>query len=70
MTWLVECGAFELGEDALEVNLRPPGGSASVDIRHREHGRLEVMLSLAAATFEPCTLNARIKRAVYTGRDR
>ena len=58
MTCLVERGVFKLDGDVLAVDLRTSGSSASVDIRRREDGRSEVMLSLAAATFESCNLNA------------
>jgi PhzF family phenazine biosynthesis protein len=59
MTWLIERGFFQLDKaGSRAVNLRTPGGSASVNIRRREDSRPEVMLSLSASTFESCSLTA------------
>ena len=57
MTWLVERGEFTFeGNNSQAVTLRTPFGAAIVDLRRRADGRPEVMLNLAASTFESCTV--------------
>ena len=59
LTWLVERGAFALdGKRPLSVTLCTPAGSAPVDLRRREDGRTEVMLTLETVRFEPSPLDA------------
>ncbi len=59
MTWLVERGLFQpRNSKTLIVNLRIAGGSVDVEVRSRDDGRVEVMLPLSAATFEPCSVTA------------
>ena len=59
MTWLLERRTFEFaGEDTLVLTLRTPAGSATVELVRRADDRVEVMLHLDAATFEPCSVGA------------
>ena len=54
MTWLVERGVLAPDDGrAITITLRTPAGSAPVEVRRREDGRIEVMLSLDAVDFEP-----------------
>ncbi len=59
MTWLTERGWFvpETGESA-KTQLRTPDKSSEVEIRLREDGRPEVLLTLAPAVFEAAVVNA------------
>jgi len=54
MTWLVERGIVpcDMGRTST-VTLRTPAGSADVVLQRRADGRVEVMLSLTQAAFEP-----------------
>ena len=59
LTWLVERGEYVLdGDRALSVTLSTPAGAAPVEVRRREDGRTEVMLTLEAVEFEPSPLDA------------
>ena len=57
MTWLVEHGWFvpDYGT-TVTTTLRTPAVASDVEIRIREDGRPEVLLSLAPAVFEPTVL--------------
>ena len=58
-TWLVERGVFALDRDRpLSLTLRTPAGSAPVQVRRREDGRTQVMLTLEAVSFEASPLDA------------
>jgi len=71
MTWLVERDVFALDEDRpLSVTLSTPAGAAPVDVRRREDGRTEVLLTLQAVDFEPSPLGvADIAPALGVGVD-
>ena len=57
MTWLVEHGWFVADNGAtVTTTLRTPAMASDVEIRIREDGRPEVLLSLAPAVFEPTVL--------------
>ena len=57
MTWLVEHGWFVPDNGAtVTTTLRTPAMASDVEIRIREDGRPEVLLSLAPAVFEPAVL--------------
>ena len=57
MTWLVEHGWFVPDNRAtVTTTLRTPAMASDVEIRIREDGRPEVLLSLAPAIFEPAVL--------------
>ena len=59
LTWLVERGVFTLdGGCPLTITLCTPAGSVPVEVRRREDGRPEVMLSLDVVDFEPSPLGA------------
>ena len=59
LTWLVERGVYVLDEDSTRsVTLATPAGAAPVEVRRREDGRTEVMLTLDAVDFEPSPLGA------------
>ncbi len=54
MTWLVEHGWFVPDNGTtVTTTLRTPAVASDVEIRIREDGRPEVLLSLAPAVFEP-----------------
>ena len=54
LTWLVERGVYALdGDRPRSVTLSTPAGTAPVEVRRREDGRTEVMLTLEAVDFEP-----------------
>ena len=58
MTWLVEHGWFLPDNGAtVTTTLRTPAMASDVEIRIREDGRPEVLLSLAPAVFEPAVLH-------------
>ena len=60
MTWLVERGVYTLdGDRPHQVTLSTPAGNAPVEIRRREDGRTEVMLTLEPVPFEPSPLDAK-----------
>ena len=57
MTWLVEHGWFVPDNGTtVTTTLRTPAMASDVEIRIREDGRPEVLLSLAPAVFEPAVL--------------
>ena len=57
MTWLVEHGWFVPDNGGtVTTTLRTPAMASDVEIRIREDGRPEVLLSLAPAVFEPTVL--------------
>ena len=58
MTWLVEHGWFLPDNGAtVTTTLRTPAMASDLEIRIREDGRPEVLLSLAPAVFEPAVLH-------------
>ena len=57
MTWLVERGWFVPDKgSAITTTLRTPAMTSDVEIRLREDGRPEVLLTLVPAVFEPAVL--------------
>ena len=59
MTWLVERGIVACGDDQpATVTLRTPSATADVNLQRRDDGRIEVMLKLAQASFEPTPIDA------------
>ncbi|MCZ6723247.1 MAG: PhzF family phenazine biosynthesis protein [Gammaproteobacteria bacterium] len=61
MTWLVDSGSIAIDKNRngkLAISLHTPGSSAAVEIHCREDARPRVMLSLAAANFEDCSIGA------------
>ena len=58
LTWLVERGTYTLdGNRPRSVTLSTPAGAAPVEVRRREDGRTEVMLTLDEVEFEASPLD-------------
>ena len=58
MTGLVSRGYLDISRGSSdEVTLRTPASSASVAVDHQDDGRIEVMLNLEPAEFEPASID-------------
>ncbi len=69
MTWLIERGLFQLKpHETRLVELRTSATSTNVEINARDDGRVQVMLPLSVASFEPCAV-AAVELAVLFGID-
>ena len=63
MTGLVSRGYLDISRGSSdEVTLRTPASSATVTVDHQDDGRIEVMLNLEPAEFEPVSIDKKILR--------
>ncbi len=63
MTGLVSRGYLDISRGSSdEVTLRTPASSAAVTVDHQDDGRIEVMLNLEPAEFQPVSIDKNTLR--------
>ena len=66
MTGLVSRGYLDISRGSSDkVTLRTPASSASVTVDHQDDGRIEVMLNLEPAEFEPVSIDKKTLERLF-----